>query len=441
MGDASAISQVANIIESYIERGSGIPAVTVSATSGTTDRLIALGEAALCDRDGDCGDDCDWEKILDSLIEKHTTIIRKLEIDLDLEPYRDELQKIVRGVRLLKELSLRTKDKIMAFGERISSNILAALLRKRRVSAEALDAYNFFFADNNFGDGNVDIARTEERIRENVGGVIKKGIIPIITGFIAQSKSGQYITLGRGGSDYTAAIVAAALCVSELQIWTDVDGIFNTDPRLIKEAQVLERLSFNEAGELAYFGAKVLHPKTIKPAIEKNIPVKILNTFNPDAPGTLITNEEEESVKSVTYKKGITIINVCSAGMLEARGFLARLFEVFAKHQIPVDVVSTSEVSVSLTVENGAAEKVRAELEEFSTVTLFEKMAIVCLVGGGIRAGKGILGKLFSAVSDYYINMVSVGASKRNVTFLVKEEEAPEIVRAVFNTFFNRTEA
>ncbi len=265
---------------------------------------------------------------------------------------------------------------------------------------------------------------------------MREGAIPVITGFVAQAENGHYITLGRGGSDYTGAIVGAGLMASEVQIWTDVDGILNTDPRLVPEAKVLTQVSFQEAGELAYFGAKVLHPKTIKPAIEKNIPVRILNTFNVSAPGTLITNEEEESLKAVTYKKNISIINICSAGMLEARGFLAKIFEVFAKHKVSVDVVSTSEVSVSLTVDNNFADIVVEELSAFASVNVYKGMAIVCLVGGGIITNSGVLSELFGAVSEHNVMMVSQGASKRNITFLVKEEEAQEVVKKVFNKFF-----
>ncbi|MBU1992119.1 aspartate kinase, partial [Patescibacteria group bacterium] len=336
-----------------------------------------------------------------------------------------------------KELSLSALDRLQSFGERVSSNILAALLEKNGVRSRSVDAYSIIYADNNFGEGNVDIERTNEAIQTTIQGLLDDGITPVITGFIGQAENRQYITLGRGGSDYTAAIVAAALSASELQIWTDVDGIFNADPRLIQDAQALDRLSFEEASELAFFGAKVLHPKTINPAVAANIPVKILNTFNVDAPGTLIVNDENESIKSVTYKKDITIINVCSTGMLAAHGFLARIFEVFARNNISVDVVSTSEVSVSLTVENGVADNVIEELSEFARVNVQKNMAIVCLVGNGIRSTAGVLGNLFSGLNEFNISMVSQGASQRNITFLVDENDAQNVVQNIFRRFFN----
>ena len=414
MGNAQSIRQVAEIIKGY----DSIVAV-VSATSGTTDQLIELAEKALAGEN--------WEESFQNLVSKHENIINELEIELDLSPYFENLRKLLQGISLILELSLSAKDRLLTFGERISSQILAKLL-----NSKAIDAYELVFTDNNYSEGNVDFEKTEKAILARVNPAEK----PVITGFVAQSEEGHYITLGRGGSDYTGAIVASALNASELQIWTDVDGILNTDPRIVSDAKVLKQLSFLEAGELAYFGAKVLHPKTIKPAITKNIPVKILNTFNPSAPGTLIKNDEEVSIKSVTYKKGISIVNVCSEACLEAPGFLSKLFEVFSRNEISVDVVSTSEVSVSVTVDREIPENLISELEEFSTVKVLKGMAIICLVGNGIKSHTEVLGDLFTAVKGHNINMVSQGASQRNITFLVNEAEATEVVKKVFNKFF-----
>lgn len=432
MGGAAAMVAVAEIVEAMGPRRT---CVVVSAMSGITDKLIALGEAAFSEQG--------FEPLLEEIIEKHETAIRELGLGVDsegnglsLSDFYDEIRKIAQGISLIRELSLSTRDRLMSFGERSSSRILASLLEKRGVRAVAIDGYDYVFTDNNFGEGNVNFEKTNEAILRGLMPMIKDGVVPVITGFVGQAENGHYITLGRGGSDYSGAIVGAALGASEVQIWTDVDGIMNADPRIVPEAKVLEKVSFNEAGELAYFGAKVLHPKTIKPAIEKNIPVRILNTFNVAAPGTLITNEEEESLKSVTYKKGICIVNICSAGMLEARGFLAKIFEVFARHEIAVDVVSTSEVSVSLTVEGGLNEVAFNELSEFAKVSVHPDMAIVCVVGEGVRARKGVLGELFDAVADHDVSMVSQGASQRNITFLVREDEAKEVVGKIFNKFF-----
>lgn len=424
MGDAKAISAVADVLMNISDERVAI----VSATSGTTDTLIELGEQALAGSE--------WEQTLQALIDKHQGIIEDLELDLNLGGFWEETRNLLKGVSLILELSLSAKDRLLSFGERVSSTILAGLLEKRGFSTRAVDAHCFIHTDNNFGEGNVVFEKTNSATRETLLPLLESGIIPVVTGFIAQAENGRYITLGRGGSDYTAAILASALDARELQIWTDVDGIYNTDPRLVPEAHVLPQLSFYEASELAYFGAKVLHPKTIRPAVNKNIPVRILNTFNTGAPGTLITNNEEESIKSVTYRGGVTIINICSGGMLEAHGFLAKIFEVFARHSVIVDVVSTSEVSVSLTVNSTVSQEVLDELSAFSNVSIYENMAIVCLVGNGIRTNAGILGNLFSSLTDYNIGMVSQGASRRNVTFLVNENEVSQVVRNVFQKFF-----
>ncbi len=424
MGTAESMLQSAEIVESIVEP----KAVVVSATSGTTDTLIKLGKTAF--------DGGEWEDIWREIVERHENMVKELGVEVELAGFWDELRKIAQGISMIKELSPSTLDRMMTFGERISCQILAGLLVKRGGSAVAMDAYNFVFTDNNFGEGNVDFDRTNEAVAREVGGVIASGAVPVITGFVGQAENGAYITLGRGGSDYSCAIVGAALGASEVQIWTDVDGILNADPRLISEASVLEQLSFNEAAELAYFGAKVLHPKTIKPAIKKDIPVKILNTFNPSAPGTVITNHEEVSLKSVTYKKGVAVINVCSAGMLEARGFMARLFEVFRKHEVGVDVVSTSEVSVSMTVDDHVSDELIRDLSEFAEVGVQHNMAIVCLVGEGIRAKTSVLGDVFTAISEYDVSMVSQGSSKRNITFVVEEVVVQEVVKKVFGKFF-----
>lgn len=424
MGTASSISQVAEIMGKI-----KVPSVAVvSATSGTTDKLILLAETSTAKGN--------WQEILKGLIEKHDAIIAELGVKVNLENLWNDLRECCQEVEKKGELMAYMKDKISGFGERISSNILPEVLKKNGFKSVAVDSYDLIFTDSNFGEGNVDFEKTYKTIEEKLIPLLKNGVIPVVTGFIGQSENGEYITLGRGGSDYSGAIVAGALNSSELQIWTDVDGIFNFDPRNEPRAKVLPKLSFKEAAELAFFGAKVLHPKTIKPAIAKNIPVKILNTFNPSAPGTLITNEEEESIKSVTYKKNITIVNICSAGMLSAPGFMSKIFQIFARAHIDVDVVSTSEVSVSVTVDNGEADKVVNQLSKFATVRVEKGMAIVCLVGAGIIHDKLALTDLFTAVQDHDVSMVSQGSSKRNITFLVKESEVQEVVKKVFNKFF-----
>lgn len=426
MGTAETIRAVAEILRKI----SGGAVAVVSATSGTTDALIKLGELAV---NGD-----NWTVEFENLAGKHRKICEELEVAAGIDNLWRNVRDLLEELTEKKEMPLNIYDLLIGFGERISSKILAGYLNKNGVKAKVVDAYKIIFTDNNFTEGNVDFEKTDVVVREIILPLLEKGVLPVITGFVGQSEDGQYITLGRGGSDYTGGIVAAALAAKELQIWTDVNGIFNADPRLINGAAALPEVSFNEASELAYFGAKVLHPKTIQPAVKKNIPVKVLNTFSPDSPGTVIDNIETESIKSVSSKKGISIINICSSGMLNAHGFLAKIFDVFAKHKVIVDVISTSEVSVSVTVDKVIKPELIEELETFSRVNVYEKMAIICLVGGGIKADSEVLGKMFSAISGYSVSMVSQGASQRNITFLVEESNASEIVKILFNTFFKQ---
>lgn len=424
MGSADAMRKASAIVRSL----GGEPIVVVSAVGGMTTALIALSRVALADGD--------WRAALGAIRVQHEGIIADLGLDLDLEGFWSEAEKICQGVAMLGELSSSTLDRLQSFGERVSATIFAAQLRRDDRNAETVDAIRIIATDNQFGSANVDFETTNARMTAVLSPMLAESVIPVVTGFIGQSESGAYATLGRGGSDYSGAIIAAAMDATELQIWTDVDGMFTADPRLIPSATAIPQLSFAEAGELAYFGAKVLHPKTIRPAIEKNIPVRILNTFNPAAQGTRITNEERSSVKSVTSKRGVTVVNLCSLDMLGAYGFLAKVFDAFALHKVVVDVLSSSEVSISVTVDGGIPSILVDNIRAFATVEVEAGMAIVCIVGEGIRTQPDILGKLFTAVGSAPVSMVSQGASKRNVTFVVAESDAKSVVKRVFRTFF-----
>ncbi len=425
MGTAEAMRKASAIVRAV----DGEAVVVVSAVSGTTDALIALGELALSGGR--------WQGALDRLMARHATIVVELGMSLDLSEFWAEIERICQGVEMLGELSPATKDRLHGFGERMSATIFAELLVADGARAQATDAFRLIATDDQFGSAGVDFATTSARAAAILSPMLSESAIPVVTGFIGQSASGKYSTLGRGGSDYSAAIVAAALDAAELQIWTDVDGMFTADPNVISSATALPHLSYLEAGELAYFGAKVVHPKTIVPAIEKGIPVRVLNTFNPEASGTLITSEARPSIKSVTSKKkGITVISVVSLGMLGAHGFLARIFETFARHEVVVDVVSTSEVSVSVTVDRAVPQGLLDDLRAFATVEVEPGMAIVCIVGDGIRTQPDVLARLFAAVGSIPVSMVSQGASKRSITFVVAETDANEAVRRVFEAFF-----
>lgn len=428
MGSADAMRKASEIVRST----KGEVVVVVSAMSGTTDALIALGRKALAGGD--------WVRSLEAIKARHAEIADELGMrigmTLGLSGFWSDLERLCQGIEMLGELSPSTLDQMQSFGERMSATIFAALLNAKGPYAEMVDANRLIVTDDQHGCANVSFAATNKRTKEALSPLITRRVVPIVTGFVGQSESGRYTTLGRGGSDYSAAIVAAAMDADELQIWTDVDGMFTADPRVIPFAIVLPQLSYAEAGELAYFGAKVLHPKTIKPAIEEGIPVRVLNTFNATAPGTLITGEERPSIKSVTFKKEITTVNLVSLGMLGAHGFLAKIFAAFERHAVVVDVVSTSEVSVSVTVDREVPAALVEDLRAFATVEVETDMAIVCVVGEGIRTQPDVLGRLFSAVGSVPVSMVSQGASKRNVTFVVAERDARRVVEQVFQAFF-----
>jgi aspartate kinase len=283
---------------------------------------------------------------------------------------------------------------------------------------------------------------TFARTREWLLPLIEEGVIPVVGGFIGATARGNVTTLGRGGSDYTAAIVGAALRSEEIQIWTDVSGVLTADPRVVPEAQTIERLSYSEAAELAYFGAKVLHPKTIQPAIEDRIPVRICNSRAPEERGTLVgpdTDTSPRTIKAIAHKKGVTTVQITSARMLGAYGFLRALFEVFERHRTVVDVVTTSEVSVSLSLDDDSAlPLIVTELEQLGTVRVEKKCAIICVVGEGLRGTPGIAARVFSTISDINVTLISQGASSINFTFAIEETRVEEAVRRLHEAFFTK---
>tara|TARA_Y100000310_G_scaffold128407_1_gene127604 strand:+ start:17287 stop:18603 length:1317 start_codon:yes stop_codon:yes gene_type:complete len=427
VGDADRISDVANIIKSNIDKK---PIVVVSAVGGVTDKLIELGNAAAEGK----GDD-----ILNDIKQKHYEILEKLNLDKSL--LENDFKNLNNAVKEIngKNLDAKALDIFQSFGEQMSSKIVAAQLNKINVNAQAFNAWDLGFITNDeFGKAEP-LKEAHANLKNNIE---KLDVVPIITGFIAKTKEGEVTTIGRGGSDYTAAIIGAAINVDEIQVWTDVDGIMSADPKIIDNARTLEKVSFAEASEMAFFGAKVLHPKTILPAMDKDIPVRVLNTFKPDNDGTVVLNKSdrsEEVIKAISCKKNITLINVNSTRMLGAYGFLAKLFNVFDKYKKSVDVVSTSEVTVSLTVDNGAnIDEIKNELKEIAEVEVFSNKAVISVVGRGIGSTPGIAGKTFSVLGNNNINieMISSGTSKINITFVVDDKDAENAVKVLHQEYF-----
>ena len=363
-------------------------------------------------------------------------------LGLDKEITRNdlhELEQLARKLKSLGKLDNKGLDHFQSFGEQISSKIVAAQLNKLGVESRAFNAWDIgFLTDAEFGNAQP----LEESYSKIKGSIENMKLVPVITGFIGKTKKGEITTLGRGGSDYTAAIVGAAIDAEEIQIWTDVDGIMSSDPKIVGNAITLENVSFAEASELAYFGAKVLHPKTILPAMEKNITVKVLNTFNPSGNGTSILKHAKSTrhvAKAIACKKNITRVSIDSTRMLGAHGFLARLFDIFENHGKSIDVVSTSEVSVSLTVDDDQnLNNVIKELEEIASVEVAKNKAIVCVVGEGMRNTPGVSGRTFAAMGSNGINveMISQGASEINITFIVDGKDADKAVKVLHKEYF-----
>lgn len=429
VGNADRIKNVADIISSRIGEK---PIVVVSAVKGITDKLIETANVAVSDENPD--------EHLDFIENRHKEILRELELDEDLiDDLLKEFKELTYEIRKDKEASLKMMDHVQSFGERMSSRILAAHLTKVGVNAKACFAWDIgMITNNDFGNAEpLDSSYT--LINEKITKIKET---PIITGFIGKTEEGIITTLGRGGSDYTAAIIGSALDVEEIQIWTDVDGIMSADPKIVKNAHTIPKVSFVEASELAYFGAKVLHPKTILPAMKKNIPVRVLNTYNPGSSGTLIlkeANKTKETIKAIARKKNITVMNIVSTRMLDAYGFLAKIFDIFAVYKKSVDMISTSEVSISLTVDKEEdTEKIAEEISKIADVKIGKNKSIICVVGEGMKSSPGIAGRTFTTLSQEKINldMISQGASEVNISFIVSNKDADKAVQLLHNEFF-----
>ncbi|NOY08951.1 MAG: aspartate kinase [Spirochaetes bacterium] len=348
----------------------------------------------------------------------------------------EELKSIIKGLALLKQWTPRSNDAVLSFGERLSTTLIYYRALEEGIKAEYVDAREIIKTDNSFSSAKLleDITYTEIRKKINPG----RNKIYITQGFIASTQNGITTTLGRGGSDYTATIIGSALDAEEVQIWTDVDGIMTCDPKVVNSAVTLKKISYKEAQELAYFGARVIHPATIQPAIERNIPVVVRNTRNPAGSGTRIVHSETgKGIKAIAFKSEITIINILSSRMLLAYGFLKKIFEIFEKYETSVDLISTSEVSVSVTVDNTKSlKKIAEELSHIGTVSIKENNTIISLVGSGVWKNPETLLRVFNAVNTIPIRMVSLGSSDINLSFVVPGKYAAQTVQQLHNTFF-----
>jgi aspartate kinase len=362
------------------------------------------------------------------------------EIHSELEGDFDFLDELLRGISAVGELTPRTMDNVLSFGERLSSKLVTAAFRSRGLKAVLVDSRECILTDDTHTRAVPQMDDTNDNLRARLRPLLEKKRVPVMGGFIGATREGVTTTIGRGGSDFSAAIVGAALDAERIEIWTDVDGMKTTDPNLCPDALRIKFIGFEEAAELAYFGAKVLHPSTLLPAIQKNIAVHVLNSRNPRNEGTRITARAphcRNAFKAIAAKKRITIVDVVATRMLGAHGFLKSIFDVFDKHRCAVDVVSTSEVSVSVTVDsNEAIPAIAADLEKLADVKYSGRNAIVCLVGEALRETAGVAAKVFTALGDINVRMISQGASEINITFVIEEGDVPEAVRRLHNVFF-----
>lgn len=437
MGSADAMNRVIAILKQPQQDGR-VAAVVVSAMSGVTNKLIEIGRrAAKRDRA--------TEKLLEELNELHTKTLKDFGIKKTnaVEATLEQLATVVKEIQRSRELSAPALDMVMSFGERLSAQILTGALSEHGIDAEYLDARKVVHTDAHFGSAAPDFKKTNRAIAAYFK---KHKKLQVATGFIGSAPSKQTTTLGRGGSDYSAAIFGAALNSRAIEIWTDVSGVFTADPRLVKEARVVPELAFEEAGELAYFGAKVLHPKTILPAMREGIPVKVLNTFKPADKGTtIVANFKERRMKShtveaLTFKRPVTIVHVHSPEFFDANGLMASIFRIFEKHRTSIDIVATSIAAVSLTIDNERnLPEILKELKKLGEVTLERNKAIVCAVGGSINTA-GVAGRMFTAMGKSGVNveMISQASSAVSITFIVDERDAEKALKVLHREYIEQ---
>jgi len=448
-----AIDSVAKIVAA--EEGERV--VVVSATAGTTDALVKAADQAVA---GDAGA---AQQTIERLSEQHRNLIADVvgvngaEALREIVDLTERTIALLRSVALLRECSARSLDAILSYGERVSAPIIAAALQARGTQAEALSTEGLLITDDAFGHANPLLELTREAIEKQLVPRMRYGTVPVVTGFIGSTVDGVTTTLGRGGSDYSAAVLAAALGARECRIYTDVSGVMSADPRIVPDAKPLPAISYAEAAELSYFGAKVIHPRTVLPAIEAGIPVRILNTFAPENPGTTITGQtpkDDTVVKATTSLAGLGLVTVQGAGMSGVPGFAARVFDTTAAEGISVLMISqaSSENSICLVVPKDSVKRLEGALRKMFShelarhdvekVAVEAPVAIVSAVGEGMRGTPGVAARLFGAIARAKVNVVAIaqGSSELNISLVVHEKDREAAVRAVHREFHEKRE-
>ena len=442
VADPDAINRLIGIVRGQQAKSTNrsAPVVVVSALAGVTDKLVAVAQMA------EDGEGARAATELEALLERHLTVATavadasRAKLLADVRCEFQELTGLVHALAVLREVSPRSRDAVHAVGEVVSSRIVAAAFADQGVPSAWIDARTVLVTDAEHNAAAPDMVETCERARARVAPELAAGNVAVLGGFIGATANGVTSTLGRGGSDYSAAIFGACLDVDEIQIWTDVDGMLTADPRIVPQPRVVPQLSFAEASELAYFGAKVLHPSTILPAVTKNIPVRILNSRRPENAGTRITADampDAGRLTAIACKRDVTVIDITSTRMLMAHGFLRRLFEVFERFKTAVDVVTTSEVSVSVTVDDTRRlEAILDNLHNFAEASCEREMAIICAVGENLRADPTLFGKAVTSLDRIPLRLVSQAASRRNITFVLRNSDVPHAMMRLHETFF-----
>lgn len=441
--DAEAIIRTAGIVGTRADK---CPVVVVSALSGTTNALIALAEQA------SKGQLIGAVRAVEALRERHLGETEKLlgdgpecaELCEELSVHFDELAHLAEALNTLGDLSPRSLDAIASFGEQLSSLICAAAFRKQGLDVEHVDAHRVMITDDNFGRAEPLADAIADACRTHMLPIVSAGRIPLMGGYIGATARGVTTTLGRGGSDYSAALVGAAMRADAIEIWTDVDGMLTADPRVVPEARVIRRIGFEEASELASFGAKVLHPLTIAPAVRLGIPVWVLNSRRPEGKGTLITFESpRRPVTAIAGKTDVTVVRVRSPRMLLTEGFMRTLFGIFESHQTSVDVVATSEVSVSVTIDDASRlEALVGDLRELGDVSIERGRGVVAIVGSGMSDAAENMARALRALADFRVHMLSLSATGINLTIVIESDQVTPAMQLLHAEFFPpRTDA
>jgi aspartate kinase len=449
VGSVDAIANVIDIVRESVQAGDKLT-VIVSAMSGVTDTLINAVKMA------EKGDKWGYLSTADKLRDRHEETLNTLvppgadreNTSAKINALLDGLIELCQAVNIMGEATPRVMDAIVSLGERMSSKLVAAALRQHKVNAQAFDAGQFLLTDNNFRSANPLWDETQALIEQKLVPLVNSGVVPIITGFIGTTREGQVTTLGRGGSDYSAAIFAAYNGTQELIIWTDVDGVMTTDPRIDKRARVLPYVSYQEVGELAFYGAKVLHPKTVQPILNKGIPLRVCNTFNPTHPGTLIGQESEPVhtvIKAVTAIRNVGMLTVSGKGMIGVPGIAGRTFTATARAGASILMISqsSSEQSFCFTVPEDKVADVKASIEaelvkeiareDIDSVEIEPDIVIVTAVGSGMRGTPGVAGRVFTVMGSNNINVLSIaqGSSECSISFVIHESDLKRAVIAL----------